>query len=102
MTTIDRLKEMRDAKARPHLEQYAPVWMLREDVLGEEESIQFHVLFQHNLHGWVNRRYRYDGFNNTLYHKGQIVLSEDDALDYMLASPYIEAVVDDIPNSYGG
>ena len=102
MTTVDRLKEMRDAKTRPHLEQYAPVWMLSEDILAEEESIQFHVLFQHILHGWVNRRYRYDGFNNTLYHMGQIVLSEDDALDYMLADPYIEAVVDDIPNSYGG
>lgn len=102
MTTVAKLKQMRDAKARPHLEQYAPVWILSEDILAEEEAVQFHVLFQHNLHGWVNRRYRYDGFNNTLYHKGQIILSEDDALDYMLAAPYIEAVVDDIPNSYGG
>ena len=102
MATVDKLKEMRDGKARPHLEQYAPVWMLSEDIMAEEESVQFHVLFQHNLHGWVNRRYRYDGFNNTLYHLGQIALAEDDALDYMLANPYIEAVVDDIPNAYGG
>ena len=102
MTTVDRLKEMRDDKARPHLEQYAPVWLLREDVLAEDESIQFHVLFQHNLHGWVDRRYRYDGFNNTLYHKGQTAVSEDDALERMLEAPYIAADVDDIPNAYGG
>ncbi|MCY3834695.1 MAG: hypothetical protein OXG85_16915 [Chloroflexi bacterium] len=102
MTTLARLKEMRDEKARPHLAQYAPVWLLREDFLAEEESIQFHVLFQHHLHGWVDRRYRYDGFNNTLYHKGQTTLSEDDALESALDEPYIAAEVDDIPNAYGG
>lgn len=102
MTMVEDLKRKRDQKALPHLEQYAPVWIISEQVHEEEESVQFHVLFQHNLHGWVNRRYRYDGFNNTLYHKGQTQLSEDDALDHMLANPYIEASVNDIPNSYGG
>lgn len=102
MTTVEDLKQKRDQKALPHLEQYAPVWIISEQVYEEEESIQFHVLFQHNLHGWVNRRYRYDGFNNTLYHKGQTQLSEDDALDQTLVNPYIEASVNDIPNSYGG
>ena len=102
MSTVDDLKRKRDAKARPHLEQYAPVWLLGESLLAEDESIQFHVLFQHNLHGWVNRRYRYDGFNDTLYHKGQTLVAEDDALDHMLSNPYIAARVADIPNSYGG
>ena len=102
MTTVDDLRQMRDNKALPHLEQYAPVWLISEDVFESEESIQFHVLFQHNLHGWVNRRYRYDGFNNTLYHKGQTLVAEDDALDHMLLDPYVEAAVNDIPNAYGG
>lgn len=102
MSTVDDLKRKRDAKARPHLEQYAPVWILQEDLFAEDESIQFHVLFQHNLHGWVNRRYRYDGFNDTLYHKGQTLVAEDAALEHMLTSPYIAARVADIPNSYGG
>ena len=102
MTTVDELRMKRDSKARPHLEQYAPVWILDEDVFAEDESIQFHVLFQHNLHGWVNRRYRYDGFNDTLYHKGQTVMSEDEALECMLEPAYIEATVNDIPNAYGG
>ena len=102
MTTVDQLQVKRDQKAVPHLEQYAPVWILDEVIYAEDEAIQFQVLFQHNLHGWVNRRYRYDGFNDTLYHKGQTLMSEDDALDYMLEAPYIEAKVNDIPNSYGG
>ena len=102
MTTVDDLRQMRDNKSLPHLEQYAPVWLVSEDVFESDEAIQFHVLFQHHLHGWVNRRYRYDGFNNTLYHKGQTLVAEDDALDQMLAEPYIEAGVADIPNAYGG
>lgn len=102
MTTVAELKSKRDRKALPHLEQYAPVWMISEHIFEEEEAIQFHTLFQHGIHGWVNRRYRYDGFNDTLYHKGQTLVSEDDALDFMEGNPYIQAEVNDIPNSYGG
>ena len=102
MTTVDDLRRLRDEKALPHLQQYAPVWIISEDVQAPDEAIQFHVLFQHSAHGWVNRRYRYDGFNNTLYHKGQTLVAEDEALDWMVAEPYIEAAVNDIPNAYGG
>ncbi len=102
MTTVADLKAMRDKKALPHLEQYAPVWIIDEQVFAEEEAIQFNVLLQHKTHGWMSRRYRYDGFNNTLYHKGQTPVAEDEAVDYMEAAPYIEATVTDIPNSYGG
>lgn len=102
MTIVDDLKRKRDAKALPHLEQYAPVWIISEDIFESDEAIQFHVLFQHHLHGWVNRRYRYDGFNDTLYHKGQTLLSEDAALERMGAEPYVEAGVADMPNAYGG
>ena len=102
MTTVADLKELRDKKSIPHLEQYAPVWIVDEQVFEDEESIQFNVLFQHRTHGWVNRRYRYDGSNNTLYHKGQNLVAEEDAVDHMEADPYIEATMNDIPNSYGG
>lgn len=102
MTTVADLREKRDKKSIPHLEQYAPVWIMDEQIFADVEAIQFNVLFQHGTHGWVNRRYRYDGFNNTLYHKGQTLVAEDEAVDHMDADPYIEATVNDIPNSYGG
>ena len=102
MTTVEDLKKKRDKKALPHLEQYAPVWIVSEQIIESEESIQFHVLLQHHLHGWVNRRYSYDGFNNTLYHKGQTSVDEADALNHMDAPPYVESAVTDIPNAYGG
>lgn len=100
--TAKDLREKRDKKTIPHLTQYAPVWIVDEKVLLEEEAIQFNVVFQHGQHGWVNRRYRYDAFNNVLYHKGQNVMDEDETLDIVENEPYIAALATDIPNSYGG
>lgn len=98
----------RDKKVQPHLGQYAPVWLVDEKVILEDEAVQFNVVFLHphggtdNKQVWVNRRYRYDGFNNTLYHKGQTVLSEEDAVEYAEKEPLIDTTVTDTPNSYGG
>jgi hypothetical protein len=102
MATAQALLTKRDEKVRHHLEQYAPVWIVDEKIIMEDESVQFNVVFQHNLYGWVNRRYRYDGFNDVLYHKGQTVLSEDTAVVIQETDPYINANVTDIPNAYGG
>ncbi|MEM9951936.1 MAG: hypothetical protein AAF846_10065 [Chloroflexota bacterium] len=98
----------RDTKAKPHLEQYAPVWIVDEHILLEEEAIQFNAVFMHPRAGlnerpaWVSRRYRYDAFNDTLYHKGQTVLDEEDVIELQEEDPYIDASLTDIPNAYGG
>ena len=68
----------------------------------EDQAAQFHIVCRHNLYGWVSRRYRYDGFNDVLYHKGQTQLNEEDALDIITGEPYVDAVVPDVPNAYGG
>ena len=93
----------RDAKTIPLLEQYAPVWIIDEKLVPEDSSIQFNVMFFHKLYGWVNRRYKFDGFNNTLYHKGQVLLGEEEALEIVAnKQPYINTTVTDTPNAYGG
>ncbi len=94
--------QRRDAKVGPHLEQYAPVWLVDQKIIAEDEAVQFNVVFQHHLYGWVNRRYRYDAFNNVLYHKGQNLASNDDVLRLQETEPWIVISVADIPNSYGG
>lgn len=96
------LLKKRDAKVKPHLEQYAPVWLIDEVVIAEDEAVQFNVIFQHNLYGWVSRRYRFDGFNNVLYHMGQTLMSEEEAVEIQAQEPYIALLVTDIPNAYGG
>lgn len=97
-----QLQTRRDAKVRPHLEQYAPVWIVDEKVMSVDEAIQFNVVFQHSHYGWVNRRYRFDGFNNVLYYKGQKSITEEQALRIQEAEPYIASMVTDVPNNYGG
>jgi hypothetical protein len=96
------LLQKRDAKAKPHLEQYAPVWMVEQKIIPEDEAVQFNVVFLHNRYGWVNRRYRFDGFNNVLYYKGQILVSESEALVVQEKEPYVALTIADIPNAYGG
>lgn len=103
MDTKQALLEKRDRKAVPHLEQYAPVWIVDEKVMLTEEAVQFNVVFQHNLYGWVNRRYRYDGFNDVLYHKGQTALSEEEVVEHIQnKEAFINPILANIPNAYGG
>jgi hypothetical protein len=102
MSTEQILLTKRDAKAKPHLEQYSPVWLTEQKIIPEDEAVQFNVVFQHNRYGWVSRRYRYDGFNNVLYYKGQVLLSEDEALKIQEKQPYVVATIADITNAYGG
>ncbi|MCS6834705.1 MAG: hypothetical protein NZ750_01640 [Anaerolineae bacterium] len=102
IVVASELKAKRDKKAIPHLEQYAPVWIVDEKLLLEDEAIQFNVVFQHPTHGWISRRYRFDGFNNVLYHKGQNTLREEDVVEITEQEPYINRTVADIPNAYGG
>ncbi len=99
---LQEIREKRDAKAIIHLEQYAPVWIIDERYVAEDESLQFNVIFQHPHYGWVNRRYRYDGFNDVLYHKGQTLISEEQVLGVQDQDPYVAVTVTDIPNAYGG
>jgi hypothetical protein len=96
------LRAKRDAKAQPHLDQYAPLWIIDEKVMLFDEAIQFNVMFEHPEYGWVNRRYRYDGFNDVLYHKGQTLMAENQVLLVQEKEPYIAVMVADIPNAYGG
>ena len=103
MSSTQTILTRRDRKVRPHLEQYAPVWLVDEKVMLDDEAVQFNIVFQHNIYGWVSRRYRYDGFNDVLYFKGERSMTEDQALRLQEEQPpYITATVADIPNAYGG
>lgn len=98
-----QLLKKRDGKVIPHLEQYAPVWIVDQQLIEDDEAFLFHAVFQHPQYGWVSRRYKYDGFNDVLYHKGQTLLNEEQALEIQASEPYIVATTGaDIPNAYGG
>lgn len=103
MLTEAQLKAKRDQKAKPTLEQYAPVYIVDEVIDLEKPTILFDAAFQHNRYGWVSRRYLFDGFNNVLYYKGQTRLPEERAVALDASGePYISGVAQDTPNAYGG
>lgn len=101
-STEETLMQKRDEKTKPVVEQFAPVWLLEQVVIPEDQAVTFDLVFQHKLYGWVNRRYRYDGFNDVLYHKGQTIIGEEQALEIESNEPYIAPLITDIPNSIGG
>ncbi len=96
------LRAHRDAKAKPHLKQYAPVWMVQEDPILEDDSIRFSVVFFHPMYSWVTRRYRFDAYNDVLYYLGEMLLDEDKALEFESTEPYISAEAINTLDSYGG
>jgi len=102
MVADAQILERRDNKVTPHLEQYAPVWLVDQRMVPEDDAVQFNVVFQHHLYGWVNRRYKYDAFNDVLYHKGQTSLNDEDALALQERAPWVTVTVADVPNAYGG
>ncbi|MBC7810968.1 MAG: hypothetical protein H7175_07480, partial [Burkholderiales bacterium] len=42
-----KLLQKRDAKAVPHLEQYAPVWIVEQSFIPDDDAVQFDVVFLH-------------------------------------------------------
>ncbi len=98
----EALRTMRDRKARAHLEQYAPVWLVEEEYDAENNALMFSVVFHHPRYRWIKRRYRYDGVGDVLYYFGQVMIPEDEALDIEVTEPYIPAVMVNTLDSYGG
>ncbi len=102
MITKKEMLAGRDEKAKTHLIQYAPVWIVEETFNLPDQQMIFHAVFQHNRYGWVKRRYLYDGATDVLYHKGQVMVSDEELIALQETEPKFSAVVNDIPNAYGG
>lgn len=96
------MRARRDTKAKPHLEQYAPVWIVEEMPVVKDDTLFFNVAFYHPYYGWVNRRYRFDAFNSVLYHQGQTRFDETAALALFEKEPYLTADMINTVGSYGG
>jgi hypothetical protein len=85
---IDEIRTRRDQKLAPVLSAFAPVWMVKEKFAKEEEAVLFNVVFNDPRYGWLNRRYRYDAFNDVLYHMGERRISEAEVLMIQQDEPY--------------
>lgn len=100
--TREDIAQKRDKKVREALGHFAPVWLVAEEFRAREDSLIFHVVFEDPSYGWMNRRYKYDGFNDVLYHLGWRALTEAETLTIQEAEPYIGDggdVAQHVPNS---
>ncbi|MCZ7542243.1 MAG: hypothetical protein M5R40_01310 [Anaerolineae bacterium] len=87
--TIEDIRELRDRKVRPVLNPFRPVWLVEERLIPEEDSVLFNVVFEDPQYGWLNRRYRYDAFDDVLYHMGERRVSEAEVLSIQRNEPYL-------------
>ena len=99
---IATIRQLRLEKAKQHLEQYAPIWLVDDTPIADEDAIVFNVVFYHPSYKWVSRRYRYDAFQDVLYQKGQHTIDEDTALEIQESEPFVTASSLNTVNSYGG
>ena len=96
------MQAKRDQKVHEHLSQYAPVWLVNDTPIVDEDAIQFEVVFYHPRYAWVKRRYRFDSYDHVLYHKGQTSVDEESTFELQNETPYIAADFINTVNSYGG
>jgi hypothetical protein len=99
---IHEMKLARDEKVREHLLQYAPIWLVEDTPKPENDSLQFKVIFNHSMYGWVSRRYVYDSFTDVLNHRGQMQIDEAETIEVQAQEPYLEAPDSNNVLSYGG
>src|SRR5262245_21634614 len=95
----ERMSEKRDKKVRATMQQLAPIWLVSEEYRPREDSLLFNLVFENPVYGWVSERFKYDAFNDVLYHMGVKRVSEAEALSIQEQEPYLNAeVATRVPN----
>jgi len=93
----------RDIKVRAAMSNLAPIWLESEEYRPNEDGLLFNLIYENPVYGWVNERYKYDGYNDVLYHMGERRITEEEALLLQEKEPYISGeVATRVPNSPAG
>ena|SRR5215475_10423902 len=101
--THERMREKRDHKVSLAMRDLAPIWLVNEEYRPREDSLVFNLVYLSPVDGWVSERFKYDAFNDVLYHMGVRKLSEEETLGLQEHDPFITAeVATRVPNSPAG
>ena len=96
----ERMSEKRDKKIHMTMRELAPIWLSTEEYRPREDSLLFNLVFENPVYGWVSERFKYDAFNDVLYHMGVRRIAEEEALAIQDKEPYLSAeVATRVPNS---
>jgi len=100
---LAKMREGCNEKIRSAFSGLAPVWLLDEEYQPQEDSLAFHLIYFHPVHGWIIERCKYDGVADVLYPLGETRLSEEQVLEMHEKEPFItglgEAAVPDNPSN---
>lgn len=98
--THEQVSQMRDAKLKQALQAFAPIWLVYEEFRPREDALIFNLVYNDPSYGWMNRRYKYDAFNDVLYHMGWRLLSEAETLEIQENEPHFSGeVATHVPNA---
>ncbi|GEM_PF-254040 len=103
MYTSQDAKQRRDQKVKTTMRNNGPIWMLNDEYRDVEESCLFDLVFDNSIYGWVQHRYKYDAFNDVLYHMGEKRISEAEGILAQEQEPYLSGeVATAVPNHPAG
>lgn len=95
----EQMREKRDIKVNGAMAQRAPIWLVNEEYRPQEDSILFSLVYANPVDGWVSERFKYDAFNDVLYHMGERRMTEAELLPIQEQEPYIKGeVASRVPN----
>ncbi len=79
----------RDKKVRATFLDLAPVWLVNDEYRSRQDGFFFNVVYHNPVHSWISQRFKYDLFNNVLYHLGEKRVSEEALLQIQERAPYL-------------
>ncbi len=89
LITREEMARKRDVKVRAAMAERAPIWLTNEEFRPHADALLFDLVYASPVYGWVSERFKYDAFNDVLYHMGERRLSEIEALSFQDQEPYI-------------
>ncbi len=103
MYTREQSMIRRDRKVRDAMKGIAPLWLINDEFRPAEESCLFDLVYQHSVYGWVQHRYKYDAFNDVLYHMGERRMNEVETLPIQEQDPHFPGeIATAVPNNPHG
>jgi hypothetical protein len=99
----EQMAATRDVKVRAAMSELAPIWLANEEYRPNEDSLLFNLIYNNSVYGWVSERFKYDAYNDVLYHMGEQRIAEAEGLELEEKEPYISAeVATRVPNEPAG
>ncbi|MBX3064812.1 MAG: hypothetical protein U0528_12445 [Anaerolineae bacterium] len=91
--TLEQAQLRRQIKIQDSMAEFAPIWLTNDTYNEGEQALVFELIYAHPHDGMIRERFRYDAFNDVLYHKGAQKVTEEEVLAIEDQAPYVDGDV---------